>query len=378
MNYKLDDVQISGIRRFFNKVKEVPGAISLTLGQPDFEMPKEIKLGMIKAIEEDKTIYTDNLGVPELREEVSIYLKSKNINYSKEEICITVGGSEGLFSAIASVINKGDKLLIPTPGYPAYENIVKILGGVVVYYKLNEDFTINIEELESLIVKDDIKYMILSYPSNPTGAILNYKDYCKLVDLIKKYNLLVITDEVYEAFSYEGYYSIAMNEDVKDNIIYVGSFSKMFSATGIRLGFIATNYKIIDEITKVHQYCVSCANSIAQFGVIEGLKSGLYNVDIMKKEFILRKEYVEKRLKAMNLDFISPKGAFYIFPSIKRFNLTSEEFCLRLLKEKKVACVPGDAFGYGGEGYIRISYCYSTEELKEALDSIELFINELH
>ncbi|MDU5106231.1 MAG: aminotransferase class I/II-fold pyridoxal phosphate-dependent enzyme [Clostridium sp.] len=378
MNYNLDDVQISGIRMFFNKVKEVPGAISLTLGQPDFEMPKEIKLGMIKAIEEDKTIYTDNLGVLELREEVCNYLKSKNINYSKEEICITVGGSEGLFSSIASVINKGDKVLIPTPGYPAYENIVKILGGVVVYYELNEDFTINIEELDRLIVKGQIKYMILSYPSNPTGAILNYNDYCKLANLIKKYNLLVITDEVYEAFTYEEYHSIAMNEELKENIIYVGSFSKMLSATGVRLGFIASNRTIIDEINKVHQYCVSCANSIAQFGILEGLRNGLYNIDKMKKEFMLRKDYVEKRLKDMDLEFISPKGAFYIFPSIKKFNLTSEEFCLRLLKEKKIACVPGSAFGYGGEGYIRMSYCYSSVELKEALDSIEIFIKELH
>ncbi|VYU08268.1 aminotransferase class I/II-fold pyridoxal phosphate-dependent enzyme [Clostridium tertium] len=377
MNHNLKEVQISGIRQFFNKVKEVSGAISLTLGQPDFEMPKEIKEGMIKAIEEDKTAYTDNLGVLELRDEISKYLKIKDINYKKEEVCITVGGSEGLFSSIASVINKGDKVLIPTPGYPAYENIVKILGGKAIYYKFNEDFTINIEEIENLINKEDIKHMILSYPSNPTGAVLNYKDYNKLVQLIKKYNMLVITDEVYEAFSYEKYYSVAMSEEIKENIIYVGSFSKMFSATGIRLGFIATNEKFIKEIAKVHQYCVSCANSIAQYGVLAGFKNGLYNIEVMKNEFLLRKEYVEERLRRMDLEFVSPKGAFYIFPSIKKFKLSSEEFCIRLLNEGKVACVPGSAFGEGGEGYIRISYCYSTEELKEALDSIELFIKEL-
>ncbi|MBQ6820013.1 MAG: aminotransferase class I/II-fold pyridoxal phosphate-dependent enzyme [Clostridium sp.] len=377
MNNNLKEIEISGIRKFFNKVKEVDGAISLTLGQPDFKTPKEIKNGMIKAIEENKTVYTDNFGLLELREEISNYLKSKYINYTADEICITVGGSEALFSSIATVINKGDKVLIPTPAYPAYENIVKILGGEVVNYSLKEDFSIDLEKLEGLIKDKNIKYMILSYPSNPTGAILRKEEYIKLVKIIEDYKLIVITDEIYEAFCYENYYSVAMNSHIKDSIIYIGGFSKMLSITGLRIGFIAASKNLIKEIGKVHQYNVSCTNSIGQYGVLEGLKNGLYNVETMKEEFVKRKKYVEDELKRMGIKYYSPKGAFYIFPSIKKFNLSSEEFCDRLLYEEKVACVPGNAFGNGGEGYIRISYCYSLEELKVALNRLEVFIKKL-
>ncbi|MBE6053021.1 MAG: aminotransferase class I/II-fold pyridoxal phosphate-dependent enzyme [Clostridium sartagoforme] len=373
MNSNLDDIEMSGIRRFFNKVKDVDGAISLTLGQPDFKTPMEIKYGMIKAIEEDKTIYTDNFGLLELRKEISRYLKSKKINFEYDEICITVGASEALFSSIVAVVNKGDKVLVPTPAYPAYENIVKIIGGKVVNYNLNDDFSLNIDKLERVIKEDKIKYMILSYPSNPTGAVLNKDEYVKLVEIIRENNINIISDEIYEAFCYDKYYSVAMSEDIKDNVIYIGGFSKMFSITGIRIGFIAAKKAIINEIGKVHQYNVSCSNSIGQYGVLEGLKYGLYNINNMKEEFIKRKAYVEERLRNMNIDFVSPKGAFYIFPSIKKFNMNSELLCEKLLYEEKVACVPGNAFGVSGEGYIRISYCYSIDELSEGLNRIENF-----
>lgn len=378
MNENLNNVKISGIRRFFNKVKKVDGAISLTLGEPDFKTPKEIKYGMIKAIEEDKTVYTDNFGLLELRKEISTYLNRRSINYSMEEICITVGGSEALYSSISSLINKNDKVLIPNPSYPAYENIVKILGGEVISYNLNNDFSINFNELNKLLKKEDIKYMVLSYPCNPTGAVLKKNEYNKLIDLIRRYNLIVVTDEIYEAFCYDNYYSVAMCNEIKENIIYIGGFSKMFSITGIRIGFIAAAEKYLKEIAKVHQYNVSCTNSIGQYGVLEGLKYGLYNVEKMKEEFINRKIYVENRLTAMGLECFSPNGAFYIFPSIKQFNISSEEFCENLLKEEKVACVPGSAFGSGGEGYVRISYCYSIEELEIALNSLEKYINTLY
>lgn len=378
MNENLNNVKISGIRRFFNKVKKVDGAISLTLGEPDFKTPKEIKYGMIKAIEEDKTVYTDNFGLLELRKEISTYLNRRSINYSMEEICITVGGSEALYSSISSLINKNDKVLIPNPSYPAYENIVKILGGEVISYNLNNDFSINFNELNKLLKKEDIKYMVLSYPCNPTGAVLKKNEYNKLIDLIRRYNLIVVTDEIYEAFCYDNYYSVAMCNEIKENIIYIGGFSKMFSITGIRIGFIAAAEKYLKEIAKVHQYNVSCTNSIGQYGVLEGLKYGLYNVEKMKEEFINRKIYVENRLTAMGLECFSPSGAFYIFPSIKQFNISSEEFCENLLKEEKVACVPGSAFGSGGEGYVRISYCYSIEELEIALNSLEKYINTLY
>ncbi|MDC4241833.1 pyridoxal phosphate-dependent aminotransferase [Clostridium tertium] len=378
MNENLNNVKISGIRRFFNKVKKVDGAISLTLGEPDFKTPKEIKYGMIKAIEEDKTVYTDNFGLLELRKEISTYLNRRGINYSMEEICITVGGSEALYSSISSLINKNDKVLIPNPSYPAYENIVNILGGEVISYNLNNDFSINFNELNELLKKEDIKYMVLSYPCNPTGAVLKKNEYNKLIDLIRRYNLIVVTDEIYEAFCYDNYYSVAMCNEIKENIIYIGGFSKMFSITGIRIGFIAAAEKYLKEIAKVHQYNVSCTNSIGQYGVLEGLKYGLYNVEKMKEEFINRKTYVENRLTAMGLKCFSPSGAFYIFPSIKQFNISSEEFCENLLKEEKVACVPGSAFGSGGEGYVRISYCYSIEELEIALNSLEKYINTLY
>lgn len=375
MNENLNEIRMSGIRRFFNKVKDVDGAISLTLGQPDFKTPIEIKDGMIDAIESEKTTYTDNFGLLELRKEISSYLKIKGINYDYNEICVTVGGSEALFSSLISVINTGDKVLVPTPSYPAYENIIKIVGGEVINYQLNDDFSLNFEIIERLIKEENIKYMILSYPSNPTGAILSQEEYLKLVDIIKRHNLIIISDEIYEAFCYEEYYSIAMSEEIRNNIIYIGGFSKMFSITGIRIGFIAANSEIINEIGKVHQYNVSCTNSIGQYGVLSGLKYGLYNIVNMKEEFMKRKAYVEYRLRNMNIEFISPKGAFYIFPSIKRFNLNSEELCEKLLNEEKVACVPGRAFGIGGEGYIRISYCYSLDELEEGLNRIEKFIN---
>lgn len=376
MNENLNEIKMSGIRRFFNKVKEVDGAISLTLGQPDFKTPKEIKYGMLKAIEEDKTVYTDNFGLLELRKEISKYLKSKGINYEYDEICVTVGGSEALFSSLVSIINKGDKVLIPTPAYPAYENIVKIIGGKVVNYKLNDDFSLNFHVLERIIKEEKIKYMLLSYPSNPTGAILSKDEYDNLIKLIKENDLTIISDELYEALCYEKYYSVAMSKDIIDNIIYIGGFSKMFSITGIRVGFIATKKEKLQEIGKVHQYNVSCTNSIGQYGVLEGLKHGLHNVDYMKNEFLVRKTYVEDRLRKMNMEFISPKGAFYIFPSIKKYNLNSELFCEKLLYEEKIACVPGAAFGLGGEGFIRISYCYSHDELEEALNRLEKFINK--
>ncbi|MDU2158615.1 aminotransferase class I/II-fold pyridoxal phosphate-dependent enzyme, partial [Clostridium sp.] len=243
---------------------------------------------------------------------------------------------------------------------------------------LNNDFSINFNELNELLKKEDIKYMVLSYPCNPTGAVLKKNEYNKLIDLIRRYNLIVVTDEIYEAFCYDNYYSVAMCNEIKENIIYIGGFSKMFSITGIRIGFIAAAEKYLKEIAKVHQYNVSCTNSIGQYGVLEGLKYGLYNVEKMKEEFINRKTYVENRLTAMGLECFSPSGAFYIFPSIKQFNISSEEFCENLLKEEKVACVPGSAFGSGGEGYVRISYCYSIEELEIALNSLEKYINTLY
>lgn len=374
MNENLSNVKISGIRRFYNEVQKVDGAISLTLGQPDFKLPLAIEEGLIKAIRDNKTTYTSNLGIIELREEISRYLLNRDIYYKSDEICITVGGSEALFNIFTALLNKGDNVLIPTPAYPAYESIVTILGGNVVNYSLNSEFKINIEDIKNKINTLGVKYLVLSLPSNPTGAILSKDEKEELVNLIKENDLIVITDEIYESLCYDDYYSVAQCKEIKDKIIYVGGFSKMFSMTGLRVGYYACCEKLMNEIIKVHQYNVSCAPSICQWGVYNGLKYGLDDVIHMKEVFNKRRDFVVNKLKSMGLDVVTPKGAFYVFPSIRKFNIPSEEFALRLLHEEKVACVPGSAFGIGGEGYLRLSYCYSDDELVEGLKRIEKFI----
>ena len=374
MNKQVEKIQISGIRRFAEKVKDVEGAISLTIGQPDFCVPEKVSEAMINAIKTNKTTYTSNAGIDELREEICKYLKTFDINYKKDDLCITVGGSEGLYSVLFALMNAGDKILIPGPAYPAYENISIMIGAEVVNYGLNEDFTLNINEIKEKLDNEDIKYLILSFPSNPTGAILSKEQRDELVKLIKEKDIIVITDEMYSAIIFDDYYSIAQVEEIKDKIIYVSGFSKIFSMTGLRIGYVACNEKYMKEIIKVHQYAVSCAPSIAQYGALEGIKSSLEDVEHMRKTFERRKDYCMNRLKELNLEVAEPKGAFYIFPSIKKFNMLSEEFCEKLLNEGKLACVPGTAFGTLGEGYMRISYCYSDEILKEAFDRLEHFL----
>ncbi|OOM77581.1 putative N-acetyl-LL-diaminopimelate aminotransferase [Clostridium puniceum] len=374
MNTQVEKIQISGIRRFAEKVKNVNGAISLTLGQPDFCVPKNVSEAMIKAIKENKTTYTSNSGIDELREEICTYLRSFNIEYDKDEICLTVGGSEGLYSVLFALMNAGEKILIPGPAYPAYENISIMIDAKVVHYKLNNDFTVNIKDIKEKLDTQNIKYLILSFPSNPTGAILSKEQRDELVTLIKERDIIVITDEMYSAIIFEDYYSVAQEKEIKDKIIYVSGFSKIFSMTGLRIGYVACLEKYMKEIIKVHQYGVSCAPSIAQYGALEGLKNSLDDVENMRKTFERRKDYCMNRLKELKLEVAEPKGAFYIFPSIEKFNMPSEEFCEKLLNEGKLACVPGTAFGSLGEGYMRISYCYSDEVLKEAFDRLEKFL----
>ncbi len=371
-------IEISGIRKFFNKVTKFPEAVSLTLGQPDFNVPEKIKSAMIEAIEKNKTGYTSNAGIEELRNEISRYLESFNISYGSDEICVTIGGSEALLSTFAALLNPEDKVLIPNPAYPAYESCVKLLGAQVINYDLKQDFSIDFNNLQNLIDEQKPKLMVLSYPSNPTGAVLIEEDRNKLYELIKNKNIIVVSDEIYSALCYEEkYYSIAQHKDIKSKIILVSGFSKMFSMTGLRLGYVCADKKIIDQIIKVHQYNVSCAPSIVQWGAYEGLRNCLDDVEKMKNEFIERRDYIYNRLINMGMESNVPKGAFYIFPSIKKFNLDSEKFCERLLQEAKVAAVPGSAFGVGGEGYIRISYSYDMKTLKEALDRMEKWINKV-
>ncbi|NEZ47708.1 aminotransferase class I/II-fold pyridoxal phosphate-dependent enzyme [Clostridium niameyense] len=370
------NIEISGIRKFYNKVINYDNVISLTLGQPDFKVPKAIKRALIESINEDKTTYTSNSGIVELREEISRYLKTMHIKYSKEEICITVGGSEGLMSVFSTLLNKEDKVLVPEIAYPAYDSCIKLCGAKSIEYKLSEDFSIDLNYLSNLIKKEKPKAMVLSYPSNPTGAVLSREQRDRLHEIIKGNNIIVISDEIYSSLCFEDkYYSLAQFEDIKEKIILVSGFSKMFSMTGLRIGYVCATKYFMDSIIKVHQYSVSCATSICQWGAYAGLKYCMEDVKYMKNEFKKRRNYVYNRLETLGFKSYKPQGAFYIFTSIKDNYSSSENFCEKLLKEARVAVVPGSAFGKGGEGYMRISYAYSIEELEEALNRIEKFIH---
>lgn len=375
---KVKSLQLSGIRRFYNKVIKEKNAISLTLGQPDFHVPERVKNAMIKAISDNKTVYTENAGIFELRAEISKYLKCQDILFEPDEICMTIGGSEALFSTFMTILNPGDKVLIPDPSYPAYESCVKLSQGIAVGYKLDRDFKINLNQLEDIIIKENPKALVLSFPSNPTGAVLT-DEICKgLYDILKNNNIYIITDEIYSSLNYGDHnISIAAYDGLKDKIIYINGFSKMFSMTGLRIGYVCAEKALMDEMIKVHQYNVSCAPSISQYGALAGIQYCLQDVENMKIEFKKRRDYVYNRLIHMGFETNLPGGAFYIFPSIKKFGEKSEAFCERMLKEAKVAAVPGNAFGEGGEGYIRISYSYSLENLKNALDRIEEWSSHL-
>ena len=312
-----------------------------------------------------------------MREEISNYLNNSfAIDYNKEEICLTIGGSEGLLSTFTALINEKDKVLIPTPAYPAYESCVKLLGGQVLNYRLKDDFSIDFDFLNKIIEEEKPKIMVVSYPCNPTGVVLNEEDRDKLYNIIKdNKDIIVVTDEMYSELNYKKeYFSIGQFKDIRDRVIVVGGFSKMFSMTGLRLGYVCAVDEVMESIMKVHQYNVSCAPSIVQYGALEGLRTSLKDVDYMKSEFIKRRDFIYNRLIELGFEVNIPQGAFYIFPSIKKFGLGSEEFCEKALKEAKVAMVPGSAFGKGGEGYIRISYSYSLDELKEAMNRLESWI----
>lgn len=377
LSRKVEDIEISGIRKFYNKVVKVENSISLTLGEPDFKIPKEVKAAMKQAIDEDKTTYTSNEGIFELRKEISNYLSDMDINFLPEEICLTVGGSEGLLDTFTAVLNPGDKVLIPSIAYPAYESCVKVVGGEVINYSLKEDLSIDFESLRESIKNHKPKAIVISYPSNPTGRVLTKKECEELHNILMDEELLIISDEMYSSIVFEEYHTISKYEDLKDRLILIGGFSKMFSMTGIRVGYVCAEKWLLQNIVKVHQYNVSCAPSIGQYGALGGLKNSMYHIEHIQKDLKERRDYVYNRLLAMGLEAKKPEGAFYIFPSIKRTGMTSEEFCEKLLNETKVAVVPGTAFGPGGEGYVRISYCYDREKLKEALNLMEEFLYNL-
>jgi aminotransferase len=374
----------SGIREFFDLVVSSKDVISLGVGEPDFFTPWHIREKIIHALENSTlgyTSYTSNAGLLSLREAISAYLKREyGLDYSPEdEILITSGVSEGLDLAIRAIVNPGDEIIIPEPNYVAYKPAVILAYGIpkIIETSLQEGFTINKEKLQKVISKAT-KAIILSYPNNPTGVILSKEALEEVREVILENELLVISDEIYAPLTYgsEPYISIAQLPEMKEKTILLGGFSKAYAMTGWRLGYAAAESKIINAMYKIHQYTMLCAPTLGQYAALEALANNS-EFKIMKEEYNRRRNFVISRLKEMGLEFYPPQGAFYIFPYIKRrTGLTSSDFAIRLLKEGKVAVVPGTAFGDCGEGYIRISYATSMNNLKEALERLSSFLKK--
>jgi aminotransferase len=375
-------IQPSGIRKFFDIVTEMKDAISLGVGEPDFDTPWRVRDEAIYSLEQGRTFYTSNSGLKELKEEIAIYLNRKyDLYYNpSNEIIVTVGGSEAIDLALRAMLDPGDEVLIPQPSYVSYDPCTVLTGGVPVPIPLKEEneFRLTAKELEDAIT-DKTKILVLPFPNNPTGAIMERKDLEALVDVIVKHDLFVLTDEIYSELSYgeNAHVSIASFEGMKERTIYINGFSKAFAMTGWRLGYACGPENIISQMLKIHQYAIMCAPTTSQYAAVEALRNCDEEVAAMKEEYDGRRRYLVRRLREMGLKCFEPYGAFYIFPSIQEFGMTSEEFATRFLHEQKVAVVPGSAFGESGEGFIRISYAYSLEQLKEALDRMEKFITDL-
>lgn len=382
LSNKIMGIQPSGIRKFFDVVSEMPDAISLGVGEPDFDTPWNVREEGIYALEKGRTFYTSNAGLKELRIEICNYLKRKyNLSYDPiSETMVTVGGSEAIDVALRCMVDPGDEVLIPQPSYVSYLPCAVMADGkpVIINLKEENDFKLTPEDLEKNIT-NKTKILVLPFPNNPTGAIMNRDELAKLVPLIIKHDLYVISDEIYSELTYgnERHVSIAEFPGMKERTIVINGFSKAFAMTGWRLGYACGPERIIKQMIKLHQFAIMCAPTNSQFAAVEALKNCDEDVDKMVEAYNQRRRYLVNAFKEMGLECFEPFGAFYIFPSIKKFGMTSEEFATKLLKEKKLAVVPGTAFGDCGEGFLRISYAYSIDNLKEGLGRIKEFISEL-
>ena len=375
------DIKPSGIRKFFDIVSEMEDAISLGVGEPDFATPWRIRDEAIYSLEQGRTFYTSNAGLKELKEEISHYLNRKYDMYyePKDEIVITVGGSEAIDIALRAMLDPGDEVLIPQPSYVSYEPCTILAGGVPVTIALKEEneFRLTRQELEEAIT-EKTKILILPFPNNPTGAVMERADIEAIAQVVIDHDLFVLTDEIYSELCYlDDYCSIASLPGMKERTVYINGFSKAFAMTGWRLGYACAPKPILEQLLKIHQFAIMCAPTTSQYAAIKALQECDEEVLAMKEEYNGRRRYLVKRFKDMKLQCFEPFGAFYIFPSIKEFGISSDEFATRFLQEKNVAVVPGTAFGECGEGFLRISYAYSLENLKEALDRMEEFIGEL-
>lgn len=376
------EMKPSGIRKFFDIANTMKDVISLGVGEPDFPTPRAVRTAGIRSLELAKTKYTANRGLESLRQEIQSYVYRKyNIRYdAASEVLVTVGGSEAIDAAVRAITNPGDEIIIPEPSYVCYEPITRLSGGVpvVINTRAENDFKLTKEELLSAIT-ERTKALILPYPCNPTGAIMEREDLEKIAEVLRKRDILVISDEIYAELTFGGarHVSIASLEGMKERTVVINGFSKAFSMTGWRLGYACGPAPIIKEITKIHQYAIMCAPTTSQYAAIEALRSCDEAVAGMLEEYDARRKIIVKGFNDLGLECREPKGAFYAFPSIKSTGLSSEEFCQRLLYSKKVALVPGDAFGESGEGHVRASYCYSLAHIKEALKRIGEFLEEL-
>ena len=372
----------SGIRKFFDIANTMEGVISLGVGEPDFRTPWQIRSAGIRSLERACTRYTSNRGLIELRSEISAYVSRKyGPRYDPEgEILVTVGGSEAIDAAIRAVTNPGDEIIIPQPSYVCYEPITRLAGGVpvIINTQAKNSFKLTKEELLEAI-SEKTKALILPYPCNPTGAIMEREDLEKIAEVLRDKNILVISDEIYAELTFGGtrHTTIADIPGMKERTILINGFSKAFSMTGWRMGYACGPEPLMSQITKIHQYAIMCAPTTSQYAAIEALRSCDKEVGEMLEEYDVRRKIIVKGFNDLGLECREPKGAFYAFPSIKSTGLSSEEFCERLLYSKRVAVVPGTAFGDSGEGFIRASYCYSTLHIKEALRRIGEFLEEL-
>ena len=387
---KVTGLKPSGIRKFFDIVTEMKDAISLGVGEPDFDTPWFIRDEGIFSLERGRTFYTSNAGLKDLRQEIANYIKrTQNIDYDpNSEIIVTVGGSEAIDIGLRAVINPGDEVIIPQPSYVSYEPCAILANAkpVIIDLKAENDFRLTPDELLGAIT-DKTKVLILPFPNNPTGAIMENEDLEKIAKIVIENDILVMSDEIYSALTYKGkHVSIASLDGMKERTILINGFSKAYAMTGWRLGYACGPKEIIRQMTKIHQYAIMlkihqfaimCAPTTSQYAAVEALKKGDEEVEKMRQSYNQRRRFLMNAFKEMGLNCFEPFGAFYVFPCIKEFNMTSEEFATRLLTEEKVAVVPGSAFGDCGEGFLRISYAYSIENLKEAISRIEKFVKKL-
>lgn len=381
LSKKIIQVQPSGIRKFFDIAQEMDDVISLGVGEPDFDTPWRIREEGIFSLERGRTFYTSNAGLLELRKEICSYLQRKiNVSYDpKKETMVTVGGSEAIDVALRCMLDPGDEVLIPQPSYVSYLPCTVMADGVpvIVELKSENEFKLTVEDLKPLVT-EKTKILIMPFPNNPTGSIMTKEDLAPIAEFVREQDLYVLSDEIYSELTYQSdHVSIASFPGMRERTIVINGFSKGFAMTGWRLGYCCGPEVIMKQMIKLHQFAIMCAPTNSQYAAIEGLRHCENEVEEMRKAYNQRRRFLMHEFKRMGLECFEPFGAFYVFPSIKQFGMTSDEFATRLLYEEKVAVVPGTAFGACGEGFLRISYAYSLEDLKKALEHVEHFIEKI-